>query len=385
MTNREKKLDFIISVGYAAAITVISAIAIKFLIKPLLPFLIAFAIVSCSRKAVNIIASKTFLSKKASVAIFTSVLIIILALIVYGILYALFGELVSISERLRDQSFSQMLDTSSAKLQEFFIRLKKIPLLGNAAGMINDIILRIDDIAVDALSKAVPSLLAYVIKFISFFPAFLIFTAFLLISLFYIGFDYDKITGFFMLQLSEKTKQSIEETKNIFLSTLRSIFKAYVVLGFITFIQLLCGFAVLKIRYAFILSLLICVVDLFPILGTGTVLLPWSILCFIFSDIKKGVGILVIYAVITIFRQIAEPKIVGANIGLSPLLSLISMYVGLKLAGFLGIILFPIIVITIISLNEKGIIRLYKNPPESNIEKMKKTKHKFLNFKKNDK
>ena len=66
MTNREKKLDFIISVGYAAAITVISAIAIKFLIKPLLPFLIAFAIVSCSRKAVNIIASKTFLSKKAS-------------------------------------------------------------------------------------------------------------------------------------------------------------------------------------------------------------------------------------------------------------------------------------------------------------------------------
>jgi predicted PurR-regulated permease PerM len=76
---------------------------------------------------------------------------------------------------------------------------------------------------------------------------------------------------------------------------------------------------------------------------------------------------------------------VGSNIGLSPLLALISMYAGLKTLGFLGIIFFPIILLTVISLNEKGIIRLYKNPTDSQTDVITKNKHKFLNFKKDEK
>ena len=91
------------------------------------------------------------------------------------------------------------------------------------------------------------------------------------------------------------------------------------------------------------------------------------------------------YTVISVFRQIAEPKIVGANIGLSPLLSLISIFVGLKLMGFWGLIIFPIILITTIRLNEKGLIKIYRNFPENHNDKIQKTKLKFLNFKKNDK
>ena len=85
-----------------------------------------------------------------------------------------------------------------------------------------------------------------------------------------------------------------------------------------------------------------------------------------------------------IFRQIAEPKIIGTNTGLSPLLSLISVFLGLKLIGFSGVIIFPILTITVISLNQKGFIKLYKNYPENNKDKIKKSRLKFLNFKQND-
>ena len=103
------------------------------------------------------------------------------------------------------------------------------------------------------------------------------------------------------------------------------------------------------------------------------------------KDYRVATGLLILYAVITLFRQIAEPRIVGANIGLSPLLSLISIFVGLKIMGVSGIIVFPIITMTVIRLNEKGFIKLYKNFPKNQSDVIQKSKLKFLNFKRHDK
>lgn len=136
--------------------------------------------------------------------------------------------------------------------------------------------------------------------------------------------------------------------------------KAYSLIIVITFIELSAGFWILKIPNAFVLGALVAIVDILPILGTGAVLLPWSILSFILGNLKIGVGILLLYLFVTAVRQTIEPKIVGKQIGLHPIVTLVLMYVGAQLMGVLGLLLLPILATIIKTLNDDGTIRLFK-------------------------
>ena len=176
------------------------------------------------------------------------------------------------------------------------------------------------------------------------------------------------------MQLSEKQAIFIRELKTQFFSTVVSIIKAYAILMGFTFIQLLTGFIVAGIDYPVLLALFISLIDILPVLGTGTVLIPWCIILFLSGNVKTGLCILILYVIITLTRQIAEPKVLGNSVGLHPLVTLISMYFGLKLIGVKGLFLFPLTMIIIKNLNDKGFIRLYINPDYNN--KHKKTKEK---------
>ena len=97
-----------------------------------------------------------------------------------------------------------------------------------------------------------------------------------------------------------------------------------------------------------------------PILGTGAVLIPWSIINLILGNTKLGIGMLILYIVITAVRQTIEPKIVGQQIGLHPIITLVLMYVGAQLIGVLGLLLLPVIATIIKTLNDEGTIHLFK-------------------------
>ena len=98
---------------------------------------------------------------------------------------------------------------------------------------------------------------------------------------------------------------------------------------------------------ASILAIVIAIVDVLPILGTGTVLIPWAIFAFVSSDIRLGIGLLVLYGVTLVVRQLVEPKIVGSTLGIHPLLTLASVYIGLELLGFIGIFAGPLVALFI--------------------------------------
>ncbi|MDF2611951.1 MAG: putative rane protein, partial [Lachnospiraceae bacterium] len=112
------------------------------------------------------------------------------------------------------------------------------------------------------------------------------------------------------------------------IGTLGKFIKAYAAIISITFLELSAGFWILGIPNALLFGGLIAIIDVMPILGTGAVLLPWSIIAFILGNTKVGIGMLVIYIVITVVRQSIEPKIVGQQIGLHPIVTLILMFVG---------------------------------------------------------
>ena len=119
--------------------------------------------------------------------------------------------------------------------------------------------------------------------------------------------------------------------------------RACLILGLLTFLQAFIGLAVLGVPYAFLLALLIAAVDFLPLLGTGVVLIPWGIICLILGQVRLGIGLLILYGVTTLIRQVLEPKLIGEGLGLHPLLSLLSMYAGLRLFGVWGMILAPLV------------------------------------------
>ena len=123
----------------------------------------------------------------------------------------------------------------------------------------------------------------------------------------------------------------------------RQYLRACFILGLLTFLQAFIGLAVLGVPYAFLLALLIAAVDFLPLLGTGVILIPWGIICLLLGQIRLGIGLLILYGVTTLIRQVLEPKLIGDGLGLHPLLSLLAMYAGLRLFGVWGMILAPLV------------------------------------------
>ena len=127
----------------------------------------------------------------------------------------------------------------------------------------------------------------------------------------------------------------------------------------LTFVELSIAFLIFDIQPSIPLALMISLVDILPILGIGTIMIPWGIICLLTGDITLASIIFSIYAVITVIRQIVEPKIVGKNIGLPPIITLPAMFIGMSLFGIKGLFISPMIVTIVYDLNKNGLIKLW--------------------------
>lgn len=385
VSGSEKRIGFIINSVYYTIIILIVILFIKYLLGPLLPFIIAFIIVSISRKLIIRLEDSSH-SKRFASLIFTVFSALILSFALYAITFGLLRELNALTKSISDTAIKELTDSITEKISGIFKGFaQSSPILGAVTKKIPEAIGNLDTTLSTLSASVLPSAISYVMKFVSFFPSAVIFICFVFISMFYISCDYEKICRFLIMQLPERVLDTFDETKTVIFSTAKELFKSYFLLTFITFLQLLIGFLIIGIDYSLLLAAIISIIDLLPILGTGTVLLPWSAICFLLDNTVTAVGLIVLYAVITIFRQVVQPRIIGAGAGLSPLVSLISIFAGLKFMGFAGIIVFPIITTTLIKLNQRGFIKFYNGFPEKNSDALTQTRLKFINFKRNDK
>lgn len=117
--------------------------------------------------------------------------------------------------------------------------------------------------------------------------------------------------------------------------------KAQLKLAIVTWVILTAGFLILRIDYGPLWALLVAALDAFPVLGTGTIVLPWSLICLIQGDTARSIGLVGIYAVVALTRSILEPRLVGRHLGLDPLVTLFALYAGYKLAGLVGMLAAP--------------------------------------------
>ena len=181
-----------------------------------------------------------------------------------------------------------------------------------------------------------------------------------IIVTFFLTVDYPKITGFLLRQLPEKGKFYLEEVRGYVGGTLLKCLASYALILCITFAELSIGLAVLQVPNAVLIALCIAVFDILPVLGTGGIMIPWGIICLILGKWLLGFGLLALYVIITVIRNVIEPKIVGYQVGLHPVVTLLSMLTGLQFFGLLGLFGFPITLSLLKNLNDRGLIHIFK-------------------------
>lgn len=172
--------------------------------------------------------------------------------------------------------------------------------------------------------------------------------------------DYKKIITFLLHQLKDKHQKLMIEIKNYVVNTLFKCILSYALIMGITFLELSIGLSIIGIEKAILTAFIISIFDILPVLGTGGIMIPWTIIAAFQRNYLLALGLLIMYIVITVVRNILEPKIVGSQVGLHPLVTLISLFVGVQLFGVLGLFGLPITLSLLKNLNDKGTIHILK-------------------------
>lgn len=180
-------------------------------------------------------------------------------------------------------------------------------------------------------------------RILSALPSFLFASVIAIISAFYFCIDRDRITQMLRSVLPNRMRERLPQWRARMHHVSLRYVKAYLLLMGITFTILLVGFLLLRVSYALLLAVLAAVIDMLPILGVGTLLIPWAVILLIQKNYYLGFGLLILYAVCTLIRQIMEPKLIGKSLGLHPWVTILVTYVGWKLFGVLGLLFAPIL------------------------------------------
>ncbi|KUO76788.1 MAG: hypothetical protein APF77_21205 [Clostridia bacterium BRH_c25] len=191
-------------------------------------------------------------------------------------------------------------------------------------------------------------------------PSTMIFLIITLIATFFLTKDKYLIKDFIFRQLPSSWDAKLTLLKTDLFGALIGFLKAQSIILSITFIESFIGLTIIGVDYAFTLAIIIALVDILPVLGTGSIYVPWAITSFIWGNYRLGIALLVLYGIITVVRYMIEPKVVGQQLGIHPVVTLMSMFAGMKLLGAAGLILGPTAVVALKACQHAGIIPKFK-------------------------
>ncbi len=339
----------------------------KYLFSALLPFLIAYVIAFALQGVIAFLHNRLHFPKKLASLLLVTLTSGLFFLLIYLIVARVYEELSALTVSVRNFIDSLRNDPDFART--WINRINDAFPFFDIEKPLTEFWLNIDarleqllSVLAEKLSGAVIPLLGGILTVVpnAFLGIFIV-----IISSYYMATDFARINRFLLSLFPQKLRSDLKNAYGDAKQTVFKLLKAYSLIIVITFAQLFIGFLLLDVKYAFLIALLTAFVDILPVLGTGTVLVPWSVWLFAVGDYPRAVGLLVLYAIITVLRQILEPKIVGKYIGLYPLATLFSMYVGLKLMGVLGLLLFPLGVMVGKSVLDRRSAEKDARPPES--------------------
>ena len=307
------------------------------------PFLIAFIISLFIEPLIRKIMKYTKLTRKAS-AIITMIIVfgLIIGLLIWGIT-SIITESSNLLGNLNE--YVQKISVYINNLISNF-RFEKIQI----SNEIKTIIENSANDAISVITNIAKQILSNIINSIKYFPRLAIYIGITIIGTYFVCADKLYILDQIEYHLPQKWVKKIGTHIRAITKSLGSYLKAQAILIFISFSIVLVGLYVFKlfdfnIKYPLIAALGIGFVDALPIVGSGTVMVPWAIISATNGDLKLAIGLLSLYLIIIVVKQLLEPKIVSSHIGIHPIFTLIAMYTGFKIIGVIGMFIGPIILI----------------------------------------
>lgn len=354
----EKRKRFIVNFIYVGLIVLLVFVVTRYGIGVLAPFLLAFLIAYFLHRPARFLARKLKLPYK--------LLSLVLVLLFYGTI-GIAISLLGIKLTSWAMNFVGNLPALyAAELEPIFSSLFRSieqgiygldpALVDTLDNLFTEFVQSLGEMVTNLSVKAVGALSGYATSL----PGLFIKLLLMVISTFFISGDYELITGFAARQLPDKVRELLLQIKEYVVGTLFVCIRSYALIMTITFVELTIGLTIIGVQNSVLVALSIAIFDILPVLGTGGIMIPWIVITVIMGNYPLAIGLLIIYLIITVIRNILEPKIVGKQIGLHPIVTLVSLFVGAQFFGVIGLFGLPILLSLLKHLNDNGTIRLFK-------------------------
>lgn len=342
---------------YAAMAILVIYLTLKFIFPWTAPFILAFLTAMCLEPAVKYVEKHTSLKRWIISAILTILYLTLLFLLGQLIVT---GSLRALSDFITDlpATLSGVTEPLSWINEKIFIYIGSAPenIREHLTNAIDNIILSIQKLPSELSGTAIK----LISNIISYMPKILLFSGTYAVSIFFISSCYGEVRSFLLRQIPREKWHKYISLKAGILGTIIKWLKAQLMLLCITFLELSAGFIFLHIEHAALIAAIVALIDALPVLGVGTVLLPWAVFKLITGNTAIALGFVILYASVTLLRSLLEPKLVGAQLGLHPVATLLAMYIGFSSTGILGMILFPMGLMIIKKLNDDNILKLWR-------------------------
>ncbi len=360
----QKRKAFIINFIYAAIFIGLYYLTIKYAFGYIFPFIFAAAISVFLQRPIKAITQKLHIKAHSAVSIILVLLIVVIILgTAAGLLFALGSELKEFFAYMFSNisSLSDLIDTAEIFVMDMLVKLPK----GIGDAVSEYVVGFFDKIGTESMGIDMSVLSApisgawHVVKGI---PSLFLTLLVTVVSCVFMTADYEIIKKMLLDFFKVENREKIINTKRTITKGVSKLFKAYATLMLITFVEMFIGLSFMKLvgvykgGYIAIIAFVTCIVDIIPVLGTGTVILPWAVYSFISGNVGLGIGLIILYAVITVLRQIIEPKLVANQVGLPAIVTIAAMFLGARLFGAFGIIILPLTVIVLKLMYDEGVI-----------------------------
>ena len=317
-----------------------------------MPFVIGWIISLIASPLVRFLEEKLKIRRKALSAFVIIAVLAVVILLVYYVVVKLARETTSFINELPvlwksvEAEFAQI----GANLQGIYVRLPldvqdKITQLSNG----------LEDYFSDFVGEIGTPTFTAVGNFAKQLPDIFMAVIMTLLSSYFFVADKSYLSDCMKKYLPKAIYYRFSLIRNSFRDAVGGYFKAQFKIEIWIYMLLVIGLLILGIDYAFVIALGIAFLDLLPVFGTGTVMLPWAVIEILSGEYRRAIGLLIIWLIGQLVRQVIQPKIMGDSIGIDPIPTLFLLYIGYQVSGVLGMILALPIAIIVINLNEAGV------------------------------
>ncbi len=379
MTGIEKKRSFIINTVYVTILTALFYLFFKYALGTVFPIICSLIVAMLLQKPVNFLCKKTPLKRGivSTILVLFSFLLVVsaLGLVVFWVgsefkgffryIMIQFEDIPALIDDVKGY-FANILALLPDKLEVTLVNFinEKLDILTDApetmlpeSSSIDFSILSTPLTGIWNTAKRIPTTLVSIVVSV--------------VACCFMTSDFKSVKALTLGFFNVETREKIVRAKRLLIPSLGKMIKAYAIIITITFCELALGLSILSLfkayngGYIFVIAALTAIIDIVPVLGTGTILIPWALYNLISGNYSLAIGLLILYACITVIRQIIEPKLVAAQLGIPAFLTIVSMFIGSQIFGVIGLFILPLTIVMIKLLNDEGIINIIHKVEET--------------------